>query len=63
MSMAFKGLTEFEIDNLFAAALSDDGMFTHSDLKLIFDQKQQMIMKSGILEMIPNVLNFEQHKY
>ena len=53
MSMAFKGLTEFEIDNLLAAALADDGMFTRSDLKLIFDQKQQMIMKSGILEMIP----------
>lgn len=53
MSMAFKGLTEFEIDNLLAAALSDDGMFTRSDLKLIFNQKQQMIMKSGILEMIP----------
>ena len=53
MSMAFKGLTEFEIENLLAAALADDGMFTRSDLKLIFDQKQQMIMKSGILEMIP----------
>lgn len=53
MSMAFKGLTEFEIDNLLAAALADDGVFTRSDLKLIFDQKQQMIMKSGILEMIP----------
>ena len=53
MSMAFKGLTEFEIDNLLAAALADDGMFTRSDLKLIFEQKQQMIMKSGILEMIP----------
>lgn len=52
MSMAFKGLTEFEIDNLLAAALADDGMFTRSDLKLIFDQKRQMIMKSGILEMI-----------
>lgn len=53
MSMAFKGLTEFEIENLLAAALADDGMFSRSDLKLIFDQKQQMIMKSGILEMIP----------
>ena len=53
MYMAFKGLTEFEIENLLAAALADDGMFTRSDLKLIFDQKQQMIMKSGILEMIP----------
>lgn len=53
MSVAFKGLTEFEIDNLLSLALSDDGVFTRSDLKLIFNQKQQMIMKSGILEMIP----------
>lgn len=52
MSMAFKGLTEFEIENLLASALADDGMLTRSDLKLIFAQKRQMIMKSGILEMI-----------
>lgn len=53
MSMAFKGLTEFEIESLLAAALTSDGMFTREDLGLIFEQKQQMIMKSGILEMIP----------
>ncbi|MDD6060200.1 MAG: AAA family ATPase [Ruminococcus sp.] len=53
MSMAFKGLTEFEIENILAAALADGGEFKRSDLKLIFGQKQQMIMKSGILEMIP----------
>ncbi len=53
MSMSFKGLTEFEIESLLAAALAQDGMFTRQDLKLIFEQKQQMIMKSGILEMIP----------
>ena len=53
MSMALKGLTEFEIESLLASALADDGMFTRQDLKLIFEQKQQMIMKSGILEMIP----------
>lgn len=50
--MAFKGLTEFEIDNILAAALSSDRSFTRQDLDLIFAQKQQMIMKSGILEMI-----------
>lgn len=53
MSMSFKGLTEFEIESLLASALAQNGMFTRQDLKLIFDQKQQMIMKSGILEMIP----------
>lgn len=53
MSMSFKGLTEFEVESLLASALAQDGMFTRQDLKLIFEQKQQMIMKSGILEMIP----------
>lgn len=53
MSISFKGLTEFEIESLLAAALAQNGMFTRQDLNLIFEQKQQMIMKSGILEMIP----------
>lgn len=53
MSMAFKGLTEFEIDSLLASSIATDGEFSRKNLKLIFEQKQQMIMKSGILEMIP----------
>lgn len=53
MSIAFKGLTEFEIENILASALADDGAFTRQDLQLIFEQKRQMIIKSGILEMIP----------
>ncbi len=52
IAMAFKGLTKFEIHNLLALAYSDDGELTRSDLKLIYEQKKQMIMKSGILEMI-----------
>lgn len=52
-AVAFKGLTEFEIENLLALSYSDDGELTRSDLRLIFDQKQQMIKKAGILEMIP----------
>ena len=52
LSMTLKGLTEFEIDNLLASAYGNDGMLSRDDLKLIFEQKQQMIMKSGILEMI-----------
>lgn len=52
MSMAFKGLTEFEIEGLLAAAVTRNVIETRDSLKLIFDQKQQMIMKSGILEMV-----------
>lgn len=53
MSIAFKGLTAFEIHNILNLAYSNNGEFAKSDLKLIFDQKQQKIRKSGILEMIP----------
>lgn len=53
LAMAFKGLTEFEINNLLALSYADDGELTRRDLKLIFEQKQQMIKKAGILEMIP----------
>ncbi len=52
-AVAFKGLTEFEINNLLALSYADDGELTRDDLSLIFDQKQQMIKKAGILEMIP----------
>lgn len=53
MAVAFKGLSKFEIENILALAVADDGLFTKRDLALIFEQKKQMILKSGILEMIP----------
>ena len=53
MSQAFKGLTAFEIENILASAMWSNGTFTRLDLDLITEQKRQMIMKSGILEMIP----------
>lgn len=59
MALAFKGLTEFEINNLLSLAYADDGELSRSDLHLIFDQKQQMIKKAGILEMIPLKEKFE----
>ncbi len=53
MSIAFKGLSEFEINNILALAYADDGELSRKDLTLIFDQKQQMIKKADILDMIP----------
>lgn len=53
LSLTLKGLSEFEIRNILALALSDDGAITRADLEVIFEQKQQVIQKSGILEMIP----------
>lgn len=52
LSVTFKGLSEFEICNILALALSDDGEITRADLSLIFEQKKQVIEKSDVLEMI-----------
>lgn len=49
----FKGLTEFEIKQLLNLSLTDNGMLDEGDLSLIKKQKQQIIKKAGILEMIP----------
>lgn len=54
LSAAFKGLSEFEINDLLRLAVSQgEGELTGKALQLIFSQKQQMILKAGILEMIP----------
>lgn len=53
MAVAFKGLSEFEINNLLALAVSEDGELSRNNISLIFEQKKQIIRKSGILEMVP----------
>lgn len=53
LALTLKGLSESEIRNILKLSISDDGEITCSDLSLIFEQKQQVIQKSGILEMIP----------
>lgn len=53
MAVAFKGLSRSEIENLLALSYQDDGQLTRGDLELIFEQKRQMVLKSGILEMVP----------
>lgn len=53
MAISFKGLSQLEIENILALAYAEDGELTKEDLALIFEQKRQMIIKSGILDMIP----------
>lgn len=52
LTLAFKGLPEFEIVNILSLALANDGKITRSDMKLIHDQKKQLVQKSGIMEMV-----------
>lgn len=51
-AQALKGLSELEIQNILQLACSR-GELTSEQIHLIFEQKQQMIKKAGILEMIP----------
>lgn len=52
MANAFKGLSCYEINNILALAVANHGRLSKNDLQYIFEQKKQMIMKSGVLEMI-----------
>lgn len=52
MAVTFKGLTESEIISILCLAMSDDGQLGKNDMSLVFEQKQQKIRKSGIMEMI-----------
>ena len=47
-----KGLSQTEIYNILSLAVSEDGMLTSRDLSNILEQKQQIVRKSGILEMV-----------
>ena len=53
MANAFKGLSRYEINNILAMAVANHGELSKKDLSYIFEQKRQMVMKSGILEMVP----------
>ncbi len=50
--MTLRGLTGTEIFNILELAVTDGNTLDYTDLPLIREQKQQMIKKSGLLEMI-----------
>ena len=52
LSVALRGLSEFDIINILSLAISSDNELKLSDIDLIRDQKKQMIRKTNVLEMI-----------
>lgn len=50
---AAQGLTLTEAENAFAKAIATDDKLCATDLKLILDEKRQVIRKSGLLEYYP----------
>ncbi|GAC1557735.1 MAG: AAA family ATPase [Myxococcales bacterium] len=50
---ASQGLTLGEAENAFAKAIANDGRLDASDIKLVLEEKRQVIRKSGLLEYFP----------
>src|SRR5256714_10983861 len=49
---AAQGLTLSEAENAFAKAIATDGMLGGQDIRLVLDEKRQVIRKSGLLEFV-----------
>ena len=50
---AAQGLTLSEAENAFAKAIANDGVLDKDDIRLVLDEKRQVIRKSGLLEYFP----------
>jgi len=51
------GLTLFEAENAFARAMVKNGEISINDLKLVIEEKKQIIKKTGILEFVDSDIN------
>src|ERR1700674_3027256 len=47
-----QGLTLSEAENAFAKAIANDGVLDKDDIRLVLDEKRQVIRKSGLLEFV-----------
>ena len=59
ISKAALGLTLQEAENAFARAMVEDGQMRLDDIKVILEEKNQVIRKTGILEFIKSDLNLD----
>lgn len=50
---AFRGLSRYQIESILNLSYADGGEITDRDIDLVREQKQQIVKKSGVLEMIP----------
>lgn len=53
LALSFKGLNEFQINQILNLSYQYGGTLRIDDKKLILSQKEQLIKKAGLLEMIP----------
>lgn len=53
LSVSFKGLSDFEIRQILNLAYQRSGLISATDKELILQEKEQIIKKSGLLEILP----------
>lgn len=53
LAQAFRGLSKQEITQLLNRGYQRDGSISANDIELVLAEKEQIIKKSGILEMLP----------
>lgn len=53
IALSLKGLNKFQVKQILNLAYQDGGLLDSDDKSLIFTQKEQLIKKAGLLEMIP----------
>ena len=53
LAQAAAGLTLHEAENAFARAMVDDGILDDDDVRVVLEEKRQIIRKSGLLEFVP----------
>jgi ATP-dependent 26S proteasome regulatory subunit len=59
LTMAFRGLSEYEITQLLCRGFQQNGQIDGNDVALVLQEKEQIIKKSGILDMISTVEQFD----
>jgi len=52
LAISFKGLSDFEIRQILNLAYQENGILDKNDKSLILKEKEQIIKKSGLLEII-----------
>ena len=52
MIKAAQGLTLSEAENAFAKAIANDGVLDKDDIRLVLEEKRQVVRKSGLLEFV-----------
>lgn len=57
LAVSFKGLSDFEIRQILNLAYQESGTIDGSDTALILKEKEQIIKKSGMLEIVPDSSN------